>query len=69
LVALHPLCQKGRLAVAGRRDDRDHRGLVCGDELIDEGRAGDDSVAELGRIELGFVQLERQPRSGAAILP
>ena len=52
LLALGPLRQQGRLAVARRRDDGDHRGLVCGDETIDEGRAGDDALADRGGSSL-----------------
>ena len=69
LLAFSPLGQQGRLAVARRSDDGDNRGLVGGDEMIDEGRPGDDPLAGRGRVELGFVQAERQPRLCPAILP
>jgi hypothetical protein len=64
-LALGPLGQQGRLAVAGRRHNTDHRPGRCSQQPFDQRRAGHDPRPQPGRVQLGLDELERRPVPGS----
>ena len=67
-LALGPLGQQGRLAVAGRRHHTDHRPARCRQQSFDQRGAGHHPWTQPWRVQLGLDELERRSVPGTPAL-